>query len=61
MVDQNKLQNDLKDAIKIAVLGVCSDHEIDETQIKYKLDLSAAINIEDEIVIQKGENDAGNS
>jgi len=61
MDDPNKLQNDLKDAIRKSVLEVCSTHKIDDSQITYRLDLSVSLNIEDEIETQQGETDVGNN
>ena len=55
MADPNKLQIDLREAIKEVILKICGEHGLDDTKIHYRLDLNAVYEIEDEI-IKTGEN-----
>ena len=60
MPDIDKLQIDLKDAIRKEVIKICSQHGIDDSNIEYQLDLKVLYQIKDEIV-NEGVEDAGSN
>jgi len=46
----NSIEDELRKEIRSAILKVCKDHNINETEIKYKLNLSVSYEIDDEII-----------